>query len=155
MRNMATVLCPGLERKSTASWLIDADSMLLSRPLKGASGVWLQLSSTSRKRKTLQQHPPALISKDQQNHNQGLRLRCATSILPGLVFGVTAITRTARSHYLRRLRLASWRHVAYIALCTATVSSLVGTAVGFKVKDESGARSGTVEVAFTEELGMG
>ena len=95
-----------------------------------------------------------MLTKDQQNHNQGYRLRCATSILPGLVFGVTAITRTARSHYLRRLRLASWRHVAYIALCTATVSSLVGTAVGFKVKDESGARSGTVEVAFTEELGM-
>ena len=61
---------------------------------------------------------------------------------------------TARSHYLRRLRFASWRHVAYIALCTATVSSLAGTAVGFKVKDDSGALSGNVEVAFTEELGM-
>ena len=44
--------------------------------------------------------------------------------------------------------------MAYIALCTATVSSLAGTAVGFKVKDDSGALSGNVEVAFTEELGM-
>ncbi|CAE7041399.1 styx-b [Symbiodinium sp. CCMP2592] len=46
---------------------------------------------------------------------------------------------------------ASWRHVAYIALCTATISSLVGTAVGFKVKDDSGAHSSNVEVAFTED----